>query len=75
MVCLNISAKNIQKLTCLTPLAANRTPNRIGIRVENRTCRRPLTLPLETQGVPTSLKTVKASGKQGRHEVISSSMR
>jgi hypothetical protein len=40
MVCLLISAK---KITCLTPLAANRTPKRTGIRLENRTCRRPLT--------------------------------
>jgi hypothetical protein len=31
-----------QKLTCWTPLAANRTPNRMGIRMENRTCRQPL---------------------------------
>jgi hypothetical protein len=35
------SQKN-QKITCWTPLAANRTPNRMGIRMENRTCRQPL---------------------------------
>jgi hypothetical protein len=34
--------KKNQKLTCSTPLAANRTPNRMGIRMENRICRRPL---------------------------------
>jgi hypothetical protein len=43
MVRFHISAKNNQKLTCWTPLAANRTPNRMGIRMENRTCRQPLT--------------------------------
>jgi hypothetical protein len=42
MVCLHISAKKNQKLTCLTPLAANRTPNRMEIRMENSTCRQPL---------------------------------
>jgi hypothetical protein len=42
MVCLHISAKNNQKSTCLTSLAANRTPNRMRIRLENRMCRRPL---------------------------------
>jgi hypothetical protein len=42
MVCFHISAKNNQNLTCFTPLAANRTPNRMGIRMGNRTCRRPL---------------------------------
>jgi hypothetical protein len=31
-----------QKLTCLTPLAANRTSNGTGIRMRNRTYRRPL---------------------------------
>jgi hypothetical protein len=42
MVCFHISAKNNQKVTCFTPLAANRPPNRMGIRMENRTCRLPL---------------------------------
>jgi hypothetical protein len=42
MVRFHISAQKIQKLTCLTPLAANRTPNRMGIRMENRTCGQPL---------------------------------
>jgi hypothetical protein len=42
MVCLHILTKKTQRLTCWTPLAANRTLNRIGIRMENRTCRRPL---------------------------------
>jgi hypothetical protein len=46
MVCLHISANKNKKLTCLTPLAANRTPNRMGISMGNRTCRRPLTVPL-----------------------------
>jgi hypothetical protein len=46
MVCLYISSKKIQKLTCWTPLAANRTPNRAGIRMENCTCRRPLSCSL-----------------------------
>jgi hypothetical protein len=36
--------KKNQKVTGWTPFAANRTPNRMGIRMENRTCRRPLTL-------------------------------
>jgi hypothetical protein len=44
MVFLHISAKKNQKLTCWTPLAANRTPNRMGIRMGNRTCRQPLML-------------------------------
>jgi hypothetical protein len=43
IVCLHISAKKNQKLPCWTPLAANRTPNRMGIRMGNRTCRQPLT--------------------------------
>jgi hypothetical protein len=42
MVRFHISAKKNQKLTGWTPLAANRTPNRMGIRMENRTCRQPL---------------------------------
>jgi hypothetical protein len=42
MVCFHIfSQKNIF-FTFWTPLAANRTPNRKGIRMENRTCRQPL---------------------------------
>jgi hypothetical protein len=48
MVYLHISAKNNQKLTCLTPLAANRKPNRMVIRMENRTFRRPLKQDLVT---------------------------
>jgi hypothetical protein len=43
MVRFHISAQNNQKLTCWTPLAANRTPNRMGIRMENLSCRQPLT--------------------------------
>jgi hypothetical protein len=42
IVCLQNSAKKNHKLTCLTPLAANRTPNRMGIRMGNRTCGQPL---------------------------------
>jgi hypothetical protein len=42
MVLFHISETKNQKLICLTPLAANRTPNRMGIRMENRTCRQPL---------------------------------
>jgi hypothetical protein len=34
MVCLHISAKIKEKITGWTPLAANRTPNRMGIRME-----------------------------------------
>jgi hypothetical protein len=41
MACIHISTTN-QKLTCLTPLAANRRQNRMPIRTQNRTCRRPL---------------------------------
>jgi hypothetical protein len=48
MVCLHISAKTQSKLTCLTPLAANRTPNRMRIRMGNRTCRQPLSRVLFT---------------------------
>jgi hypothetical protein len=40
MIYLHISAKKVQKLTCWTPLAADRIPN----RTQNRTCRQPLTL-------------------------------
>jgi hypothetical protein len=39
MVCKHISANTKEKITCWTPLAANRTPNRLGICMENRTCR------------------------------------
>jgi hypothetical protein len=46
MVRFHISAKKNPKLTCWTPLAANRKPNRMGIRMEIRTCRQPLTLSL-----------------------------
>jgi hypothetical protein len=42
MAWLHISAKINQKLTFWTPLAANRTPNRIPIRTQNRTCRQTL---------------------------------
>jgi hypothetical protein len=42
MVCLHILTKKTQKITCWALLAANRTPNRTGIHMENRTCRRPL---------------------------------
>jgi hypothetical protein len=42
MVCLHISAKTNRKLTCGTPLAANRIPNCTPIRTQNGTCRRPL---------------------------------
>jgi hypothetical protein len=44
MVRFHISAQKNQKLTCWTPLATNRTPNCMGICMENRTCRQPLTL-------------------------------
>jgi hypothetical protein len=43
MVCLHISAKIDQKLNHQRPLAINRTSNRMAIRTQNRTCRRPLT--------------------------------
>jgi hypothetical protein len=43
MVRFHIFSQKNQKITCWTPLAANRTPNRMGIRMENRTCRQPLT--------------------------------
>jgi hypothetical protein len=46
----HISAKKIIKSNSGTPLAANRTPNRMPIRTPNRTCRRPLSN-LWTQGV------------------------
>jgi hypothetical protein len=46
MVRFHISAKKNQKFTCWTPLAANRTPNRMDIRMENRTCRQPLAIEL-----------------------------
>jgi hypothetical protein len=42
MVCLHILTKKTQKITCWALLAVNRTPNRTGIHMENRTCRRPL---------------------------------
>jgi hypothetical protein len=42
MVCLHISEKTNQKFTCETPLAANCSLNRTPIRMQNRTCRRPL---------------------------------
>jgi hypothetical protein len=42
MAGLHISAKNNNKITCFTPLEANRTRNRMVIRTRNRTCRRPL---------------------------------
>jgi hypothetical protein len=50
-VCIHISAKQNQKLTCWTPLAANRTPNRMQIRKQNRTCRRSLRLTQHCQFV------------------------
>jgi hypothetical protein len=53
MLHLHISAKTNQKLTCLTPLATNRTPNRIAIRMENRMCRRPLTCTRSPFVLPT----------------------
>jgi hypothetical protein len=43
MACLHISAKMDQKLNRERPLARNRTSNRMAIRIQNRTCRRPLT--------------------------------
>jgi hypothetical protein len=52
MVCLHISRETNQKLTCGTPLAANRTPNRMPIRTQNHTCRRPLQ---RQQQLPLSL--------------------
>jgi hypothetical protein len=36
MVHFHISAKKNKKLACWTPLAANRSPNRMEIRMENR---------------------------------------
>jgi hypothetical protein len=42
MVCLHVSSKINQKLTCGTPLAANRIPNRRPIRTQNHRCGRGL---------------------------------
>jgi hypothetical protein len=56
MVCLHISTKTKEEITCWT---ANRTPNRIGIRMENRACRRPLRdKVLSRPHLPTYLPTL-----------------
>jgi hypothetical protein len=42
MACIHILTKTNIKLACWTRLAANRTRNRMPIRTQNCTCRRPL---------------------------------
>jgi hypothetical protein len=51
----------IKKLIFWTPLAANLTPNRMGIRMGNHTCRQPLTADSQNRTVLSNyfLKTAK----------------